>query len=196
MNSTLASSGPTHPHASATVSNTGTPSTSPPPLPGVTPATTCVPYARINRVRAMPSRPVMPCTSTRCVLSVRIAISRLAALRRLARSKSGERQMHIPAPVSLEIAFHFARQALDTATAPGFFARDVQHRHLAVERKNLRNARFHADLRRAIAAERMIIRHRAAGDRLKRVWLLWLTVGVGAHRRFDHRGICDQIAQA
>ena len=36
--------------ASATVSKTGIPSTSSPPLPGVTPATTFVPYARLRSV--------------------------------------------------------------------------------------------------------------------------------------------------
>ena len=35
--------------ASATESKTGIPSTSCPPLPGVTPATTFVPYARLRR---------------------------------------------------------------------------------------------------------------------------------------------------
>ena len=60
--------------ASCGVLNTGTPSTVCPPLPGVTPATTFVPYSRIRRVRAWPSRPVMPCTSTRFVSSIKIAI--------------------------------------------------------------------------------------------------------------------------
>ena len=60
--------------ASCGESNTGTPSTVCPPLPGVTPATTFVPYSRIKRVRAWPSRPVMPCTRTRLVSSIRIAI--------------------------------------------------------------------------------------------------------------------------
>ena len=60
--------------ASPGVLNTGTPSTLWPPLPGVTPATTFVPYSRINRVRARPSRPVMPCTSTRFLSSIKIAI--------------------------------------------------------------------------------------------------------------------------
>ena len=60
--------------ASPGVLNTGTPSTLCPPLPGVTPATTFVPYSRINRERARPSRPVMPCTSTRFLSSIKIAI--------------------------------------------------------------------------------------------------------------------------
>ena len=46
------------------VLKTGMPSTVCPPFPGVTPATTFVPYSRKRRVRAWPSRPVMPCTST------------------------------------------------------------------------------------------------------------------------------------
>ena len=60
--------------ASCGVLNTGTPSTLCPPLPGVTPPTTFVPYSRINRVRARPSRPVIPCTSTRFFSSIKIAI--------------------------------------------------------------------------------------------------------------------------
>ena len=42
---------------------------------GVTPATTFVPYSRIRRVRALPSRPVIPCTSTRFLSSIKIAIA-------------------------------------------------------------------------------------------------------------------------
>ena len=53
--------------ASATVSKTGTvPSRATwPPLPGVIPATICVPYACIARLWNSPSRPVMPCTTSR-----------------------------------------------------------------------------------------------------------------------------------
>ena len=51
--------------ASATVSNTGTPSASSPPRPGVTPATTFVPYSIHRRVWKEPSFPVIPCTSKR-----------------------------------------------------------------------------------------------------------------------------------
>src|SRR4051794_34499088 len=50
--------------ASATVSNTGMPSTFCPALPGVTPATTDVPYARLRNVWNVPSEPVMPCTTS------------------------------------------------------------------------------------------------------------------------------------
>jgi hypothetical protein len=47
--------------ASATVSKIGTsPSKRWPPLPGVTPATTLVPYARFRSAWNVPSRPVMP----------------------------------------------------------------------------------------------------------------------------------------
>ncbi len=61
---------PVAPTASATVLNTGTrPSTVEPPLPGVTPATICVPYASIRWVWNNPSRPVTPCTTTREFLS-------------------------------------------------------------------------------------------------------------------------------
>ncbi len=74
MYRTETSRGPDFSHASWTVSNTGTPSTSCPPLPGVTPATTLVPYSRINLVRAMPSRPVIPCTRTRLVWSIKMDI--------------------------------------------------------------------------------------------------------------------------
>ena len=43
-----------------TLSNTGRPHTSWPALPGVTPATTCVPYSILFSVSNDPSRPVMP----------------------------------------------------------------------------------------------------------------------------------------
>ena len=45
--------------ASNTVSNTGTPSTSWPPLPGAAPATMLVPSFRIAAVWNLPLRPVM-----------------------------------------------------------------------------------------------------------------------------------------
>ena len=67
MNSTLASMGPKVSHASSTVSHTGSPSTSSPPLPGVTPPMIWVPYSFISLVRARPSRPVIPWTITRLV---------------------------------------------------------------------------------------------------------------------------------
>src|SRR5215475_5681859 len=72
---TTATSAPVAATASATRSNTGMPSTSWPPLPGVTPATMRVPEATIRRVCRRPSAPVMPCTSTRDDSSRKIAIS-------------------------------------------------------------------------------------------------------------------------
>src|SRR5205823_13162375 len=60
--------------ASATVSNTGMPSTDCPALPGVTPATTLVPYALLRRAWKVPSFPVSPCTTTRVPWSIRMAM--------------------------------------------------------------------------------------------------------------------------
>ena len=53
------------PTASATVLKTATPSASSPPRPGVTPATTFVPYSMHRRVWNDPSFPVIPCTRSR-----------------------------------------------------------------------------------------------------------------------------------
>ena len=61
--------------ASATVSNTGMPSSSWPALPGVTPATTVAPLATIRRVCLVPSWPVMPCTRIRLFSSRKIAMT-------------------------------------------------------------------------------------------------------------------------
>src|SRR5258706_9878757 len=66
---------PVCPTASATVSNTGMPSTSRPPLPGVAPATTCVPYVRLRREWKVPSEPVMPCTTSFVSAPTRMAMS-------------------------------------------------------------------------------------------------------------------------
>src|SRR5918998_6360994 len=55
--------------ASSTVLKTGTPSCVVPPLPGVTPPTTFVPYSIICFVWNVPSLPVMPCTTRRVCLS-------------------------------------------------------------------------------------------------------------------------------
>jgi hypothetical protein len=52
--------------ASATLSKTGTPFAFSPPLPGVTPATTFVPYALICCAWNPPSRPVIPARSGAC----------------------------------------------------------------------------------------------------------------------------------
>ncbi len=60
--------------ASSTESKTGIPSTFWPPLPGVTPATTWVPYSRQPRAWKRPSVPVMPCTTRRVSWSTQIAI--------------------------------------------------------------------------------------------------------------------------
>ena len=63
--------------ASSTVLNTGTPTWSVPPLPGVTPATTFVPYSIICSVWKDPSLPVMPCTTRRVLLLINIAIKKI-----------------------------------------------------------------------------------------------------------------------
>src|SRR5207249_3191909 len=65
--------------ASTTVSNTGMPSTSCPPLPGVTPATTWVPADRFRRLWNRPCSPVRPCTTRRVDPSIRTAIGAPAA---------------------------------------------------------------------------------------------------------------------
>src|SRR4026209_2736294 len=62
--------------ASETVSNTGMPSTSCPPLPGVTPATTDVPCERLRSPWNLPSEPVSPWTTSRVLESTRIATLR------------------------------------------------------------------------------------------------------------------------
>src|SRR5262245_51609495 len=59
--------------ARRTVSKSGMPSASPPPLPGATPATTCVPYSRESRAWKAPIRP-MPWTTSRVSLVQRIAM--------------------------------------------------------------------------------------------------------------------------
>ena len=90
--------------ASATVLNTGTrPSSADwPPLPGVTPATSGVPYSSIARLWNSPSRPVIPWTTSRVSRPIRMltrrpspprppwsaASSRLAAVTKLAASSS------------------------------------------------------------------------------------------------------------
>ncbi|OQC49852.1 MAG: hypothetical protein BWX58_00611 [Deltaproteobacteria bacterium ADurb.Bin026] len=60
--------------ASATLSKTGSPSTVIPPLPGVTPPKTLVPYSSIQCVWALPMRPVIPCTITRVESSINMLI--------------------------------------------------------------------------------------------------------------------------
>ena len=61
--------------ACATVLKIGIPSRSVPPLPGVTPATTLVPYDRLRSVWNEPSRPVAPWTTSFVPWSTMIAIS-------------------------------------------------------------------------------------------------------------------------
>src|SRR5439155_12237208 len=58
--------------ASATVFHTGNPSWVVPPLDGVTPPTTVVPYSLQRAAWNAPSRPVMPWTTTRVDLSTRM----------------------------------------------------------------------------------------------------------------------------
>ncbi len=69
--------------ASCTVSNTGQPSWIVPPLPGVTPPTTFVPYSAQPFAWNVPSRPVIPCTMRRVFLSTKTDIE----LRRSFRSR-------------------------------------------------------------------------------------------------------------
>ena len=71
-----AQSAPDAATASSTVFHTGKPSWVVPPLPGVTPPTTWVPYSLQRRAWKVPSRPVMPCTSTRVERSTRMLIAR------------------------------------------------------------------------------------------------------------------------
>src|SRR6202022_702823 len=61
--------------ASSTVLKTGQPSWIVPPLPGVTPPTTLVPYSAQPFAWNVPSRPVIPCTISRVFLSTRTAIT-------------------------------------------------------------------------------------------------------------------------
>src|ERR1035437_1914908 len=61
--------------ASSTVLNTGQPSWIVPPLPGVTPPTTFVPYSWQPFAWKVPSRPVMPCTISRVFLLAKTDIT-------------------------------------------------------------------------------------------------------------------------
>src|ERR1039457_6222922 len=67
--------------ASATVLNTGQPSCFVPPLPGVTPPTTLVPYSAQPFAWNVPSLPVIPCTMSRVSFDTRTAILRHHAFR-------------------------------------------------------------------------------------------------------------------
>ncbi len=68
----IVASAPVFSTASATVSNTGTPSIVWPPRPGVTPPTICVPYSRQCFVWNWPALPVIPWHSTRVLRSTRM----------------------------------------------------------------------------------------------------------------------------
>src|SRR3954452_22639377 len=61
--------------ASSTVLKTGQPSCVVPPLPGVTPPTTLVPYSAQALAWNVPSRPVIPCTISSVFLSTKTAIT-------------------------------------------------------------------------------------------------------------------------
>src|SRR5580704_781506 len=61
----------------ATVSNTGQPSWVVPPLPGVTPPTTLVPYSAQPLAWNVPSLPVIPCTISRVFSSTNTDIAML-----------------------------------------------------------------------------------------------------------------------
>ncbi len=61
--------------ASSTVFQTAKPSWVVPPLPGVTPPTTWVPYSLQRAAWKAPSLPVMPCTRTFVVRSTRMLMA-------------------------------------------------------------------------------------------------------------------------
>ena len=67
-----AQSAPASRTASSTVFHTGKPSWTVPPLPGVTPPTTWVPYSLQRSAWKVPSRPVIPWTTTRVDRSTRM----------------------------------------------------------------------------------------------------------------------------
>src|SRR6202522_3851009 len=66
----------------ATVSNTGQPSCVVPPLPGVTPPTTLVPYSAQPLAWKVPSLPVIPCTMSRVFSSTNTDIDGSSSLSR------------------------------------------------------------------------------------------------------------------
>src|SRR5271154_79929 len=68
--------------ASATVSKTGQPSWMVPPLPGVTPPTTLVPYSAQPLAWKVPSLPVIPCTISRVFSSTNTDIDGSSSLSR------------------------------------------------------------------------------------------------------------------
>src|SRR2546423_14585494 len=98
---------------SATVLKTGTPSCVVPPLPGVTPPTTFVPYSIICFVWNVPSLPVMPCTTRRVFLSTRTLNVAAPQVARLFACLTAQYSMHayqsqnrhfIPTPLARHIA--------------------------------------------------------------------------------------------
>src|SRR5919204_617503 len=141
--------------ASATVSKTGMPSTSWPPLPGVTPATTCVPYRRLRSAWNEPSRPVAPCTTSRVSLSTTIAIRTATsspAGRRAAcgRSRRPWRLRATPGGAADDVRPHPGRRVDGHDLAPGLAQppRDVPAPGRDVERLDAlcRLAPFHDEV--------------------------------------------------
>src|SRR5262249_22531902 len=96
---TIATFAPVSATLSRNVLKTGMPSTSCPALPGVTPATTLVPEFLLLVAWYVPSRPVMPETTSLVSLSIRTAISDLLPLRQgddlLRRLVHGRRGVHV-----------------------------------------------------------------------------------------------------
>ena len=81
--------------ASATVLNTGRSRCCVPPLPGVTPPTTCVPYSIICVAWKLPCEPVKPCTITLVFLLIRtdmLVPGRFVGLRQRRRRPPGRRR--------------------------------------------------------------------------------------------------------
>src|ERR1700674_2380415 len=79
-----------------------------PPLPGVTPATTRVPYSRQARAWKVPSLPVMPCTTRRVSPFTQIAISASPAPGRRHHLLGGVRHLLGDDEVERRLAQHLA----------------------------------------------------------------------------------------
>src|SRR5690349_21024719 len=108
----------------------------------------------------MPSRPVMPCTITRFVGSISIAMLTIQTL---------NRQRDASAAIAQEITFDFTRQTFDAAATFSFFAAYVEYRHISFQRQNFRHTGFNADFRSTVAAPGMIVSDCAACDRFERI---------------------------
>src|SRR6185295_5350357 len=108
-----AQSAPDAATASSTVFHTGKPSWVVPPLPGVTPPTSWVPYSLQRRAWKVPSRPVMPCTSTRVERSTRMIMRPLDPVRRPSKRPSPFRRRWCRRGCSC----HSARQRHDLRSA-------------------------------------------------------------------------------